>query len=670
MIYKIKLLKYKNIILFFVFITFMLYFVWVKFAYTISNNYFKLNNKYIDKDIVIVALDDKTINSNNFKRYQDISRTDYADILRIINYDKPKAIFTDVVFSNETKDDKKLLDIIKKNKNIVFNTEIIKKENLWVLEYKPIENVIIPKENLWYPNVNSFNILNDYLALEWESEVKNIIPIYEWNFLPSPFELYMKANNIKKATYVKNWINIWWLFIKLYKHWFNINFFTKNYPEISFIDVLDQKIPSDYFNNKVVFIWATANDIHDLFLSPISPTNFIPWVVILANAYNTLTSWKYLFYPNLFLFLWFNLFFLFNIYYFFEKFKNIRDSIFSSLIFLIIFIIIWILSFELLWIFIEIFPFLVWFIFLHIFIFINRYLSEKKSKDEIKNIFWKYISKDVVNDLLKTWIDNLKLWWQKRNITVFFSDLAWFTDLSENLNPEDLWKILNIYFEEMSSIVIDNSWTIDKFIWDAMMAFWNAPLDINNHADLACISAIKQRKAIEKVRNEIKSLWNNVFIDMRIWINTWEAVIWNFWCSKRYDYTALWDTVNLASRLEWINKQYSTNIIINETTYNEISKDKFITRELDLITVKWKLKPVKIYELLWFKEDFNKDILEKLNSYKNALEFYKNRDFKTAKEKFDYINDEPSKNFSKRCEYYISNPPNEVWDGVYKFKVK
>ena len=381
-----------------------------------------------------------------------------------------------------------------------------------------------------------------------------------------------------------------------------------------------------------------------------------------------------------------------------------------SFVHLFVFLILWILLFQYFWIFIEILPFLVAFIFLHIYIVFRKFIFEKKSKDEVKNIFWRYISKDVVNDLLNSWIDNLKLGWQKRNLSVFFSDLAWFTDLSENLDPVDLWRILNIYFEEMSNLVLQNYGTIDKFIWDALMAFWNAPLDVPNHADLACKTAIYQRIALLKVRDELKKMWSNVFIDMRIWINTWDAVVWNFWCSQRYDYTALWDTVNLASRLEWINKEYGTNVIISETTYQNITKEMFMTRELDIITVKWKKKPVTIYELVWFnnlsefekmwlyKEIFKmlhekqydqaisylqqindetalklrKTLLEKRNIelYSQALSFYKQKDFHKAFELFIKIWDEPSKKFISRCEYYISNPPPLDWDGVYRFKTK
>lgn len=242
------------------------------------------------------------------------------------------------------------------------------------------------------------------------------------------------------------------------------------------------------------------------------------------------------------------------------------------------------------------------------------------------------------------------------------------------------------------------------------MAFWNAPLNLPRHANNACTAALLQRQALEKVRAEIKALGCQTFIDMRIGIHTGKAIIGNFGCSKRYDYTALGDTVNLASRLESINKQYGTNIIISEDTYAQIGKDRFIVRELDLITVKGKLKPIKIYELLGFNDrseaekielyhealkgfkekkydssidkfkqiwdipsqNFVKKLreLRKIELYTEALSLYRARKFTEAKTLFEKIGDTPSRKFIERCDEFIKNPPPGDWDTVYRFKVK
>lgn len=298
------------------------------------------------------------------------------------------------------------------------------------------------------------------------------------------------------------------------------------------------------------------------------------------------------------------------------------------------------------------------------------YVRKEYSRYRIRTYFSKYVSKDVVNKILVVKEDELQLWWKKRYLTIFFSDLVWFTDLSEKLKPEDLLKILWIYFEKMSSAILYRQWTIDKFMWDAIMAFWNAPLETNNHEDLACEAALLQRMVLENVRDAVKKLWVESEIDMRIWINSWESVVWNFWCSKRYDYTILWDPVNLASRLEWINKQYWTRIIIWENTYNNIKKDRFITREIDMITVKWKIQPVRIYELMSFNYWNNYELYWQIKLYEKALSLYRDWKFTSAMEMFKKVWDSPSKVFITRCEQFIKDWTDDSWDWIYRFKVK
>lgn len=224
------------------------------------------------------------------------------------------------------------------------------------------------------------------------------------------------------------------------------------------------------------------------------------------------------------------------------------------------------------------------------------------------------------------------------------------------------------------------------------------------------MAALLQREALEKVRTEVKALGCETFIDMRIGIHTGKAIIGNFGCSKRHDYTALGDTVNLASRLESINKQYGTNIIISEETYSQVEKDQFIIRELDFITVKGKTKPLKIYELIGFNnlseneklqlyrealqgfkdkkynesmEKFKKiwDIpsqqfikklkkLRDLELYEKALILYRAQQFIEARDLFERIGDTPSRKFIERCDEFIQNPPPCDWDQVHRFKVK
>jgi adenylate cyclase len=171
-------------------------------------------------------------------------------------------------------------------------------------------------------------------------------------------------------------------------------------------------------------------------------------------------------------------------------------------------------------IFVEIFPLVTVSIFAGLSAYLWKFVEERQSKNEIRSMFSKYVSSDVADELIRKGIDKLELGGQEREVTLFFSDIVGFTDLSEKLTPADLGKVMNAYFEEMSTIILQRRGTIDKFIGDAVMAFWNAPTEQANHAELACESAVLQRQALAKVHGFVHSIDAGMSIDMRIGIHT------------------------------------------------------------------------------------------------------------------------------------------------------
>jgi adenylate cyclase len=236
---------------------------------------------------------------------------------------------------------------------------------------------------------------------------------------------------------------------------------------------------------------------------------------------------------------------------------------------------------EQLWIFIGIIGF--------------RILTEEANVKYIRSTFSKFVSKDVVDELLKN-PDNLALGGSKREITIFFSDIRGFTTISEALGPEELVKLLNEYLSAMTELVIEYKGTIDKYMGDAIMAFWGAPVPLEDHAYYACVASLAQMEYL-KVLQE-KWIERKVpVIDIGIGLNSGPAVVGNMGSSHRMEYTCMGDTINLGSRLEGSNKMYGTNIIISEYTYEKV-KDRVVARELDLVRVKGKTQPVRIYELL------------------------------------------------------------------------
>ncbi|TGK56115.1 adenylate/guanylate cyclase domain-containing protein [Leptospira wolffii] len=224
-----------------------------------------------------------------------------------------------------------------------------------------------------------------------------------------------------------------------------------------------------------------------------------------------------------------------------------------------------------------------------------KILTEEENVKYIRTTFSKFVSKDVVDELLKN-PENLNLGGSKKDITIFFSDIRGFTTMSEKMGPEELVQFLNQYLSEMTEIIIEFKGTIDKYMGDAIMAFWGAPVPLEDHAYYACAASIAQMRRLAVLKEEWKSRDLPV-MDIGIGLNSGPAVVGNMGSSHRMDYTCMGDTINLGSRLEGSNKEYGTNIIISEYTYEKV-KDRIIARELDLVKVKGKTKPVRIYELI------------------------------------------------------------------------
>jgi adenylate cyclase len=216
----------------------------------------------------------------------------------------------------------------------------------------------------------------------------------------------------------------------------------------------------------------------------------------------------------------------------------------------------------------------------------------------------------------------------------------------------------------MSEIIFLNKWFINKYEWDAIMALRWVFTKEENISKKACETALLQKNKLIELNKKWEKKWIPK-INVRIWINSWEAIIWNIWAIwKKLEFTAIWDNVNLASRLESINKFYSTYICVSETTYIE-TKDMFEFRYLDKIKVKWKNIAINIYELLNYKWLLNEAEQSLYSDFQKWIVLYLNREFKKALEIFDKLIefwDKPSLVYKERCIMYIDNPPDDSWD--------
>ena len=299
-----------------------------------------------------------------------------------------------------------------------------------------------------------------------------------------------------------------------------------------------------------------------------------------------------------------------------------------------------------------------------------RVFFEEQEKRKIRGAFQQYVSPEVIRRLLS---DPERVKPRKTEVTVLFSDIRGFTTISENLDAQELAGLLNGYLTDMTKIIFKYQGTLDKYIGDAVMAIWGAPFDAPDHAEKCCAAAVSMLSKLAEMQKDWRAR-GYPELDIGIGINTGIASVGNMGSTLRYGYTAMGDSVNLASRLEGLNKEYGTRIVVSESTRREIHSDQLIFRELDLIRVKGKLQPVTIYEVLSTDAagQGGKDLAE---MFDRGREAYKQQDWATAKSHFENIllrwpDDTPSKIFLARCEEYLTEKPSSDWDGVYVMKHK
>ena len=304
-------------------------------------------------------------------------------------------------------------------------------------------------------------------------------------------------------------------------------------------------------------------------------------------------------------------------------------------------------------------------------IFIQKHLGKKKTAI-ITNLFGKYVSHNVLNELLKEDI-NATIRGRKEEITIFFSDLRNFTALSERLGAEKTSVLLNTYFNEMLPLVTQNLGTVDKIMGDAIMAFFGAPLKLLNHPIKAAETANRMLEASQKLRinSQIEGI-DRLFPN--IGLNTGTAIVGNLGSDDFMDYTVIGDAVNLASRLEGLNKEYNTNIILSEFTRAKLD-ERFMIRKLDRVRVKGKDEIVTIFESMGFRDKSNDPRNDMINGFEAGLDAYFKQDWDVAEKYFKqtlerFPKDYPTILFLNRIKNYRENPPINSWAGETIFDYK
>jgi adenylate cyclase len=299
------------------------------------------------------------------------------------------------------------------------------------------------------------------------------------------------------------------------------------------------------------------------------------------------------------------------------------------------------------------------------------WISEKRKKF-FRSAFSKYVSKSVVDQLAEN-PEKLSLDGEEKQISILFSDIRGFTALSERLSPTQVTMLLHDYFTPVTQIIIDNQGTHDKFLGDAVMCFWNAPLDVVQHERLAVKAALEIIALLPDLNKGFEDKFG-VRLDIGIGLHSGLCRVGNMGSDNIFDYTIIGDNVNLASRLEGLTKFYGVQLVVSETMLNADAKDLLI-QELDMVRVKGKNKPVRIFTVYPSSDGDPGQRKKEIQTYTKGLNHYRDRSFDKADKIFaELVSHYPDRKiyaiYQERCAVFIKNPPDDAWDGVFSHTSK
>jgi adenylate cyclase len=457
-----------------------------------------------------------------------------------------------------------------------------------------------------------------------------------------------------------------------------INYYGPNgtFPNYSVSDIIDGRTPPGAFKNKVVVVGATAQGTYDQRLTPFSKST--PGLETHCNAIETMLSAQFLSRDTWVR--WGELFFLILFALIYAAiFARVRVAMAlpTTLFFTAA---IWGSAFLLFRLGYDVFTALPLVEMLSVFVFVTvfRFFTEERDKRQLRKAFQLYLNPDVMEEMLAQ-PEKLQLGGEEKEISVLFSDIRGFTTISEKLAPQALVKLLNDYLTPMTDLVFGRRGTLDKYIGDAVMAFFGAPIENKRNALDACECALDMIETLERLREHWRIDDAEIpFLDIGIGINSGPMVVGNMGSTQRFNYTVMGDNVNLASRLEGLNKDYGTHIIISEPTLKAARSvggpDCLAVRELDQIVVKGKREPVRIFELRGKGSpgDSEKKLIDQ---FSEALTQYRAGRFVEAKAQFEKClalvsDDGPSIEFITDCDEMIAHPPGPEWNGVRIMKHK
>ncbi len=600
----------------------------------------RLHNSEPRSEIVVVGIDDKSLQNIGAWPW---SRGVFADFLGNLMEVNPSVVGFDVIFGESREGDLELQNIIDVNPNkIVFGSKVI--DNNEVI--KPVFNVasgyvnFVQDEDGKIRRNTPFTVIDSVCETSFSFKIF-LRYLFVQNFVCDELKLrnkfYPSVNNRVSPEFTK-----------------------EQFKTISFVDVLNKNFKSEDFKNKIVLVGSTAIDLRSSLNDNFTDIfgNAVPGVAIHANIINGFLNddlLKEVDYSYSILIPLLISVFLFAI---FTKSANKTLNLWLFIVLFVILNLILLVAIE--------FNFLPDFVTPNVYLIlafassvILKFFVQKKEKEFVELAFEQYMNKKLLNELKKS-PHKLNLGGETKEISVLFSDIRGFTSISEKLDAHGLITFINSYLEHMSKIILENEGTIDKYIGDAIMAIWNAPIDVVNHAEFSVLAALAMQESTEQFSSKFPNLPR---IKIGIGINTGNVVVGNLGGSMRFDYTVIGDDVNLASRVESLTKKYNCTILVTENTKKLVLNENIKFRQVDEVIVKGRSTPVKVYEPYIEERPY-------FTIYEKAFVFYQNGDFQESINALKSILEDPvSQTLLERCENLILNPPKD-WNGCWEWDEK
>ena len=446
----------------------------------------------------------------------------------------------------------------------------------------------------------------------------------------------------------------------------------KTFPQYSISDILQGRVPEGTFKDALILVGATAEGIYDSRNTPFSTVH--PGLEVHANIAEDILSQSYLNIPkradiyNLIAIIAMGI----MVGMVLPRLNALKGALFAIILFgFYIVANSWLFSSTGIWLN-MVYPLLALLI-TYVAITVYRYFTEERQRKAIKSTFSRYASRRVIEQMLGN-PDQLKLGGEIRHITVLFCDLAGFTSYSEIYTPNAMIDILGEYFNEMTEQVFAFEGLLKEYVGDELMAIFGAPLTQEDHAKRACLTALAMRDKLQELRRAW-TVMERPQLTARTGVNSGNMLVGNIGSKYRFSYGALGDDVNLGSRLEGLNKQYGTEILIGENTA-DLVKEQFRLRKMDYVRVKGKEKPVRVYELLGVAGiQFSEEKERQLQIYTEGFEAYQSQKWAEAFEIFKagqemYPKDKSFQTMSIRCRIYRNDPPKGEWDGAFRERRK